>query len=142
MFSSPAAHTAAGPCAGMGVACSWCYAPTAVSTSPFPGAPDDRGPDASPRVKVQTPEEMPLNADQFASTGNGKGRGGLKKAAVNKYKVDETSSTGKTDEQKLLEPFKRRRDKGLETRKLIKASMQEDRVCGMLGEKEIDTIID
>jgi len=70
-----------------------------------------------------------------------KQRGQVRKGAANRIggKVHEEAAVG---EILHLESHKRSRNKGLETKKLIRLAMKQDRVCAMLEEREIETILE
>jgi cGMP-dependent protein kinase len=74
-------------------------------------------------------------------SGPGQQRGGVRKGNANR--IGKRVDTQAVDGERLqLENHKRHRSKGLETKKLIRKAMKQDRVCAMLEEREIETILE
>mmetsp|Transcript_85594 Transcript_85594/g.133806 ORF Transcript_85594/g.133806 Transcript_85594/m.133806 type:complete len:925 (+) Transcript_85594:57-2831(+) len=68
-----------------------------------------------------------------------KKRGGVRKGKEGRIGA---AHTAESNGEEHLEKHKRPRTKGKETKKLIKTAMKQDRVCALLEEKEIETILE
>jgi cGMP-dependent protein kinase len=67
-------------------------------------------------------------------------RGGLRKGAANR--IGKKGQNDDNDGEDHLLQHRRTRTKGLDTKQLIRTAMKQDRVCAMLEEKEIETILE
>lgn len=71
-----------------------------------------------------------------------KQRGGARKGKEGRIGAKAPGANGSSDAEPHLESHKRQRGKGKETKKLIRTAMKQDRVCALLEEKDIETILD
>jgi len=132
----------------MGTACSSC-----CQTVPQVRLDESTSSDSKSQVKfeedpitsIRTDEATDrghVSADQFGSSGGGeKKRGGLRKGKGGRI-GNKGGTDGETKGEEHLVAHKRSREKGLETKKLIRVAMKQDRVCAMLEEREIETIME